>query len=59
MRVKASGFGRVDFDVTTAMKELYSVNSNCLMFGTDLPSTRSPRPYQDSDIKLVTEVFES
>jgi len=59
VHVKASGFGRIDFDVTAAMKELYSANSSCLMFGTDLPSTRSPRPYQDSDIKLVTEAFES
>jgi len=59
VRVKASGFGRVDFDVVTALKELYSINPKCLMFGTDLPSTRSPRSYHDSDIKLVAEAFES
>ena len=58
IRVKASGFGRVDFNVTTALKELYSINPKCLMFGTDLPSTRSPRPYHNDDIKLVTEAFE-
>lgn len=57
--VKASGFGRVDFDVVTAMKELYSINPECLMFGTDLPSTRSPRPYRDNDIELVTDNFDS
>ena len=55
VRVKASGFGRVDFDVITALKELYSINPKCLMFGTDLPSTRSPRPFHKDDIKLVTE----
>ena len=59
VHVKASGFGRVDFDVVAALKKLYSVNPKCLMFGTDLPSTRSPRPYHHSDLKLVTEEFES
>ena len=59
IHIKASGFGRVNFDVVTALKEIYSINPNCLMFGTDLPSTRSPRPYHDNDIKLVTEAFES
>ena len=58
VRVKASGFGRVDFDVITALKELYSINPKCLMFGTDLPSTRSPRPFHKDDIKLVTDSFE-
>lgn len=58
VHVKASGFGRVDFDVVTALKELYSINPKCLMFGTDLPSTRSPRPYKNSDIKLVSGAFE-
>ncbi len=59
VRIKASGFGRVDLDIVPVLKELYSINPKCLMFGTDLPSTRSPRPYQDSDIKLVTEAFNS
>lgn len=59
VRVKASGFGRIDFDVVTALKELYSINPKCLMFGTDLPSTRSPRPFHIDDIKLVTESFDS
>jgi predicted TIM-barrel fold metal-dependent hydrolase len=59
VRVKASGFGRIDFDVITALKELYSINPKCLMFGTDLPSTRSPRPFHSDDIKLVTESFDS
>jgi hypothetical protein len=27
------------------------------MFGTDLPSTRAPRPYQDDDYTLVLETL--
>jgi len=55
VRVKATGFGRVDFDVGPALKELYAANPKALMFGTDLPSTRAPRPYLDSDYTLVLE----
>jgi predicted TIM-barrel fold metal-dependent hydrolase len=58
VRVKASGFGRVDFDVRTAIRELYTANPDCLMFGTDLPSTRAARPYTDRDFELITEVLD-
>ncbi len=58
VRVKASGFGRVDFDVRTAIRELYAANPDCLMFGTDLPSTRAARPYTDGDFQLITEVLD-
>ena len=57
VRVKATGFGRVDFDVGSALKELYAANPKALMFGTDLPSTRAPRPYLDSDYTLVLEAL--
>jgi predicted TIM-barrel fold metal-dependent hydrolase len=57
VRVKATGFGRVDFDVPTALKELYAANPDCLMFGTDLPSTRAPRPYADEDFLLVADTL--
>lgn len=53
VHVKATGFGRVDFDVQTALKELFYANPDALMFGTDLPSTRAPRPYKDDDFNLV------
>jgi predicted TIM-barrel fold metal-dependent hydrolase len=56
-RVKATGFGRVDFDVRPALSELYAANPRALMFGTDLPSTRAPRPYDDSDYTLVLETL--
>lgn len=57
VHVKATGFGRVDFDVAPALKELYAANPRALMFGTDLPSTRAPRPYLDSDYALVLETL--
>lgn len=57
--VKATGFGRVDFDVRKVLPTLFATNPAALMFGTDLPSTRAPRPYQDSDFELVTEVLGS
>jgi predicted TIM-barrel fold metal-dependent hydrolase len=57
VRVKATGFGRVDFEVGPALVDLYAANPKALMFGTDLPSTRAPRPYQDDDYTLVLETL--
>jgi predicted TIM-barrel fold metal-dependent hydrolase len=57
VRVKATGFGRVDFDVRSALADLYTANPKALMFGTDLPSTRAPRPYRDDDYTLVLETL--
>ncbi len=57
VRVKATGFGRIDFDVRSALTDLYAANPRALMFGTDLPSTRAPRPYLDSDYTLVLETL--
>ena len=59
VRVKATGFGRVDFDVRTALQDIYAANPEALMFGTDLPSTRAPRPYVDDDFALVIETLGS
>ena len=57
VRVKATGFGRVNFDVGPALTELYAANPRALMFGTDLPSTRAPRPYQDDDYTVVLKAL--
>jgi len=57
VRVKATGFGRVDFDVKGALKEICGANPDALMFGTDLPSTRAPRPYGDEDLLLVLDTL--
>jgi predicted TIM-barrel fold metal-dependent hydrolase len=56
-RVKATGFSRTDFDVTAAIRDLYSANPKSLMFGTDLPSTRAPRCYKDDDFNLIIETL--
>jgi predicted TIM-barrel fold metal-dependent hydrolase len=57
VRVKASGFGRLDFDVRDALRALYAANPECLMFGTDLPSTRAARAYSDRDFELVVQTI--
>lgn len=58
IHVKASGFGRCDFDVLKTMKAIHRINPNALMFGTDLPSTRAPRPFQIGDIRLIQDYFD-
>lgn len=32
-------------------------NPHALMFGTDLPSTRAPRPFLDADVEIVTDTL--
>jgi predicted TIM-barrel fold metal-dependent hydrolase len=56
-RVKATGFGRVSLDVAAALAAIAAVNPHALMFGTDLPSTRAPRPFAVPDIDLVVEAL--
>lgn len=57
VRVKATGFGRVDFPVAEALRAIHSANPCALMFGTDLPSTRAPRPFERGDIELLVETL--
>ena len=57
VRVKATGFGRVDFPVAAALQQLCAINPDALLFGTDLPSTRAPRPYADEDLLLVVDAL--
>ncbi len=56
-RVKATGFGRLDFDPRAAMRKLCAANPDSLMFGTDLPSTRARRPFRDEDIATAVEAL--
>ena len=51
--VKATGFGRLDFDPAPALRALAAANPDALLFGTDLPSTRAPRPFRPDDLALV------
>jgi predicted TIM-barrel fold metal-dependent hydrolase len=55
--VKASGFGRTDHDVPAALRAIAAVNPGALLFGTDLPSTRAARPFEDADVSLVLETL--
>jgi len=57
IKVKASGFGRVDFDIKIALKELAQANPKGILFGTDLPSTRAPRPFLEEDILLIQDAL--
>lgn len=57
IHVKASGFMRTDFDPLTALKLIFAANPNSLMFGTDLPGTRAPRPFNRHDLSLIENHF--
>ncbi len=56
-KVKATGFGRVSVDVAMALKAIAAVDPHALMFGTDLPSTRAPRPFEATDIDLLRDAL--
>lgn len=58
VRVKATGFGRVDLDVAGTLKAICAANPEALLFGSDLPCTRAPRPYTEADLRLVLETLE-
>jgi predicted TIM-barrel fold metal-dependent hydrolase len=55
--VKATGFSRCDLDIADALRRIDAGNPNALMFGTDLPSTRAPRPFQSADIELISDTL--
>lgn len=57
VRVKATGFGRLNFEPAKAIKDLCSANPHCLMFGTDLPSTRAARPFRHDDVCLILDTL--
>lgn len=57
--VKATGFGRIDFNMTEAVRQISAINPQALVFGTDLPSTRAPIPYADDDfLRLIDALGE-
>ncbi|BAU94860.1 hypothetical protein N24_0598 [Corynebacterium suranareeae] len=55
IKVKATGFGRVELDPAETMKAIMAVDPTALMIGTDLPSTRAKRPFEDADLDLIAE----
>jgi predicted TIM-barrel fold metal-dependent hydrolase len=56
-KVKATGFGRVQMDVATALERIAAASPDALVFGTDLPSTRARRPFTPADIDLVEKTL--
>ena len=56
--VKASGFGRLDFAPGPILRQVAAINPAALLFGTDLPCTRAPRPFQEQDLHLIRETLE-
>lgn len=57
VKIKATGFGRVDFNPITIMKKIHSINPDSLMFGTDLPSTRAKEPFKYDHLKRLKDSF--
>jgi predicted TIM-barrel fold metal-dependent hydrolase len=57
IRVKATGFGRLDFAPGAAMRAICRIDPDALLFGTDLPSSRAPRPFGPADIRLVEDAL--
>jgi predicted TIM-barrel fold metal-dependent hydrolase len=55
--VKATGFGRTDLDVSETLQAIVEVDPSKLVFGTDLPSTRAPRPFERGDLDLLLDVL--
>jgi predicted TIM-barrel fold metal-dependent hydrolase len=57
VRVKATGFGRLDFDPMPVLQHIQAINPEALMFGTDLPSTRAPVPFHFTDVDRIKDCF--
>lgn len=57
VRVKATGFGRVEFAVAPVLRQIASIDPAALLFGTDLPSTRAPRPFTPADLDLLRDAL--
>lgn len=56
-RAKATGFGRLDFDPAPLLRDLAAANPASLVFGTDLPGTRCPRPFGPADLQLLADAL--
>ncbi|MCU7916693.1 MAG: amidohydrolase family protein [Candidatus Thiodiazotropha sp. (ex Gloverina cf. vestifex)] len=57
MKVKASGFGRLESNPIPLLREIFAANPDSLMFGSDLPSTRAPRPFAVRDLERIGEAL--
>lgn len=55
--VKATGFGRIDFDPYSVVRRLYDENPGALVFGTDLPCTRAPKPFEAAHLYNLSDIL--
>lgn len=55
-RVKVTRFGALEMDVAAAMRAIVAVDPAALLFGSDLPGTRAPRPFAPRDLELVAAI---
>lgn len=58
VKVKATGFGRVELDPARVVRAIMAADPSALMVGTDLPSTRARRPFEDADFQLIKDGLE-
>ena len=57
VKVKATGFGRVELDPAAMVRAIDATDPTALMVGTDLPSTRALRPFRDEDLALIVDAL--
>jgi len=57
VRVKATGFSRLDFDPGPVLQQIHRINPEALLFGSDLPGTRAPEPFGQEDMDLLISHF--
>lgn len=57
VKVKATGFGRVELDPARVIRAIMDVDPSALLVGTDLPSTRAARPFADFDFELIRRML--
>jgi len=55
--VKATGFGRLDFDPALALRQIAAVDPRAIVFGTDLPATRTQRFFEVKDLERIREAL--
>nr|WP_278723723.1 amidohydrolase family protein [Corynebacterium accolens] len=55
VKVKATGFGRVDLDPGEVVRRIVDVDPTALMAGTDLPSQRASRVFSVDDFRTIGE----
>ncbi|MEV7634888.1 amidohydrolase family protein [Pseudarthrobacter enclensis] len=57
-KVKATGFGRIELDPIQAIRIITDLNPEALMVGTDLPSTRARRPFENQDFAIIADALD-